>query len=84
MPDGKRTPTPTVIFALAIVKSSVLSSQMESSKVEAALQTLFPGVSIILVAEEESIPAYRRSRKLSEFAETVASKVIPSSKISAN
>jgi hypothetical protein len=84
MPGGKRTPTPAAIFALAIVKSSVISSQLESSKVEAALQTLFPGVSIILVAEDDSIPACRRPRQLSEFAETAACKVIPSSKISAN
>ena len=84
MPDGKRTPTPAVIFALAIVKGSVISSPTESSKVEAALRAVFPGVSIILVAEDDAIPAYRRSRQLSEFAETAASRVIPSSKISAN
>lgn len=84
MPDGKRTPTEEVIFALAIVKRSVISNHMESSKVEAALQSLFPGVAFILVAEDDSLPPHRRSRKLSEFAERAASKVIPSSKISAN
>lgn len=84
MPDSKRTPAPAVIFALAIVKSSVISNRTESSKVEAALQALFPEVSFILVAEDDSIPAYQRSRQLSEFAETAATKVIPSSKISAN
>ena len=61
MPDGKRTPTQEVTFALAVVKNSVISSHLESSKVQAALQSLFPGVSIILVAEDDSIPAYRRS-----------------------
>jgi len=45
---------------------------------------LFPGVSIILVAEEDSIPTDQRRRELSEFAERATSKVIPSSKISAN
>jgi hypothetical protein len=79
---GKRTPTP--IFALAIVKSSVISNHTDSSKVEAALQSLFPGVSIILVAEDDSISTHRRSRELSEFTERAASRVIPSSKISAN
>lgn len=84
MTDGKRTPTQAVIFALAIVKSSVISSHMESSKVEAALQSLFPGVSIILVAEDDSIPTDQRRQELSEFAERATSKVIPSSKIGAN
>ncbi len=84
MLDGKRTPTQAVIFALAIVKSSVISSRMESAKVEAALQSLFPGVSIILVAEDDSIPTHRRRQELSKFAGRAKSKVIPSSKISAN
>ena len=84
MTDGKRTPTRAAIFALAIVKSSVISNHMESSKVETALQSLFPGVSIILVAEDDSIPTYQRRQELSEFAERATSKVIPSSKISAN
>jgi len=84
MPDGKRTPTQPVIFALAIVKSSVILNRMESSKVEAALQSLFPGVSIILVSEEDSVPNYQHRHALSDFAGRATSKVIPSSKISAN
>jgi hypothetical protein len=84
MPDRKRTSTHAAIFALAIVKSSVISSRMESSKVEAALQSLFPGVSIILVAEDDSIPTHERRQELSDFADRAQSKVIPSSKISAN
>jgi len=84
MPDGKPTPTQAVIFALAIVKSRVISSHTESAKIETALQSLFPGVSIILVAEDESIPTHRRRQELSQFAERAQSKVIPSSKISAN
>ena len=84
MPDGKPTPTQAVTFALAIVKSRVISSHTESAKVEAALQSLFPGVSIILVAEDDSIPTHRRRQELSEFAERAKTKVIPSSKISAN
>jgi hypothetical protein len=84
MPDGKPTPTQAVTFALAIVKSRVISNHKESAKVEAALQSLFPGVSIILVAEEDSIPTHRRRQELSQFAERAKSKVIPSSKISAN
>lgn len=84
MPDGKRTPTKPVIFALAIVKSSVFSNRMESSKVEAALRSLFPGVSIILVAEDDSVSSCQHRQALSEFADRATFKVIPSSKISAN
>lgn len=71
-------------FALAIVKNGLIANRAQSSKVEAALQALFPGVSSILVVEDDSIPAYRRSRRLSESAETAASKVTTSSRISAN
>lgn len=84
MPDGNQTPTQAVTFALAIVKSSVISNPRESSKIEAALQKLFPGVSIILVAEDGALPSYRRRQELAEFAERASFKVIPSSKISAN
>lgn len=83
MPDGK-APTAAVTFALAIVKSSVISNRTECSKIEAALRSLFPAVSIILVAEDDALPSYRRRQDLSEFAERSLSKVIASSKISAN
>jgi len=84
MPDANKSPKDKVIFALAVVKHSVISSRAESSKIEAALQTLFPGVSIILVAEDDELASYRRRQDLADFAESAASKVIASSKISAN
>jgi len=84
MPDGKRSPKEAVIFALAIVKNSVISNRKESSKVEAALQKLFPEVSFTLVAEDDSSPAFRRRQALSKFAGKTPLQAIPSSKISAN
>ena len=83
MPDGKRSPKEAVIFALAIVKNSVISNRKESSKVEAALQSLLPGVSFILVAED-SVSRYQSPQTLSDFGDRIMFKVIPSSKISAN
>jgi len=84
MPDGKRTSTKPVIFALAIVKGSVISNRMESSKVEAALQKLFPEVSFILVAEDHPIPTSQRRPALADLTDRATFKRIPSSKISAN
>lgn len=84
MPDGNKSPKDKVIFALAVVKHSVISNRAESSKIEAALQILFPGVSIILVAEDDEIASYQRRRDLADFAASASSRVVASSKISAN
>jgi hypothetical protein len=45
---------------------------------------MFPGVSIILVAEGDQLANYRRRQELSDFIEDAVCKVIPSSKITAN
>lgn len=41
----------------------------ERTEVEAALQSLFPGVSIILVAEDDSIPTHERRLQSNPFVE---------------
>lgn len=71
-------------FALAIVKASVVSDRVESAKIEAALQAMFPGVSVILVADDDQLANYSRAHALSEFARDSQSRVILSSKITAN
>jgi hypothetical protein len=73
-----------VTFALAVVKSSVLSDRAESSKIEAALQVMFPGVSFILVAEDDGLARYRCRQDLSDFMNQASCKVIPSSRITSN
>jgi hypothetical protein len=73
-----------VTFALAIVKASVVSNRAESSRVRAALQTMFPGISVILVAEDNELSSYQKRRELSEFAEDTPFKVIASSKVTSN
>jgi hypothetical protein len=73
-----------VIFALAIVKASVISDRTESSRIHAALQIMFPGVAVILVAEDDELARYQGRRELSDFANGAPCKVISSSRISAN
>jgi hypothetical protein len=73
-----------VTFALAIVKASVIPDRAESSRIEAALRIMFPGVSVIMVAEDDELTNYRRRPELSRFTRDAACRVIPSSRISAN
>lgn len=71
-------------FALAIVKASVISDRAQSSRIRSALQVMLPGVSVILVAEDDELSRYRSRRELSDFAKGAPCRVIPSSKICAN
>jgi len=73
-----------VTFALAIVKAGVIPDRAESSRIEAAIRVMFPGVSVIVVAEEDKLTNYRRRRELSDFARDAACRVVPSSRISSN
>ena len=84
MPFENRSAKKQVMFALAIVKASVISDRAESSRIEAALQVMFPEVSVILVAEDEQIANYRRRQELSDFTNGAACRVIPSSRITSN
>ena len=72
-----------VAFALAIVKASVIADRQESSRIEAALQVMFPGVAVILVVEDDELATYQRRRELSDFSKRSACQVISSSRISA-
>jgi hypothetical protein len=84
MPFENKSPKKQVTFALAIVKASVISDRSESSRIKAALQVMFPEVSVILVAEDDEIANYRRHRELSDFAKDAACRVLPSSRINLN
>lgn len=85
MPVHEKASKEPVTFALAIVKREVISNHAEASKLEAALRTIFPGVSVILVPEEDDAVAnYRGRRELSDFAHRVSCRVVPSSKIGLN
>lgn len=84
MPVHEKTSKGQVAFALAIVKADVLSDRAKSSKIRAALETVFPGISVILVAEDDALAHYRGRRELSDFASQASCRVVSSSKISLN
>lgn len=84
MPFENKSAKKQVTFALAIVKASVISDRLESSRIKAALQVMFPEVSVILVAEDDEIANHQRHQELSDFAKDAACRVLPSSRINLN
>ena len=84
MPINHKAAKGQVTFALAIVKGDLISDRAQFSKIEAALQTMFPGVSVMLVAEDDELANYRRCRELSDFVNRGSFRVVSSSKISLN
>ena len=84
MPVDDKSARKPVTFALAIVKASLISDHAKSSRIRSALQVMLPGVSVILVAEDDELSSYRSRRELSDFAKDAPCGVISSSKICAN
>jgi hypothetical protein len=84
MPIDHKAAKGQVTFALAIVKADVISDRAQFSKIEAALQTIFPGVSVVLVAEDDALANSRRCRELSDFINRGSFRVVHASKISLN
>jgi hypothetical protein len=84
MPVDRKQAKGDATFALAVVKASVISSRAESSRIRAALETIFPAISVILVAEDNELASYQGRRELSEFAKDTPFKVIASSRITSN
>lgn len=81
MPVKEKRAKQEVTFALAIVKAGVISDRAESSRIQAAVSVMFPGVSLILVAEDDELASYR---ELSDFMNSAPCRVIPSSRITSN
>jgi hypothetical protein len=86
MPVQDKSGKEQVTFALAVVKASVISNREESLRIQAALRVILPGVSVILVAEDEQneLSSYRHRQALAEFAKDAPCQVITSSRICAN
>jgi hypothetical protein len=84
MPVDDKSAKKELTFALAIVKASVISDHAESSRIRSALQVMLPGVSVILVAEDDELSSYRSRRDLSDFAKDAQCTVMRSSRICAN
>jgi hypothetical protein len=84
MPVHDKSAKKELTFALAIVKASVISDHAESSRFRSALQVMLPGVSVILVAEDDELSSYRSRGDFSDFAKDAQCRVIRSSRICAN
>lgn len=84
MPVEEKSLKANVTFALAIVKANVISDRAESSRIQAALQVMFPGVSVILVAEGDEPTSHRSCQELTDFTNVAPCRVIASSKIASN
>ena len=88
MPVQDKSAKEQATFALAVVKASVISNREESSRIQAALRVILPGVSVILIAEngegDDELSIYRRREALAEFAKDAPCQVISSSRICAN
>ena len=82
--SGENKSAKEVTFALAIVKACVIPDRAQSSRIEAAIRLMFPGVSVILVAESDELTNHRRRQELSDFARGAACRVVSSSRISSN
>ena len=82
MPIDHKAAKGQVTFALAIVKGDLISDRAQFSKIETALQTMFPGVSVVLVAEDDALANYRRCREFSDFVNRGSFRVVSPSKIS--
>jgi hypothetical protein len=84
MPVDHKSAKGTATFALAIVKASLISDHAEASRVRAALQKIFPGISLILVAEDSELASYQGRHELAQFAKDTPFRVISSSRITSN
>jgi hypothetical protein len=73
-----------VAFALAIVKPGTVFDLAEFSRIETALQVMFPEVSIILLVEDDEFTSYQRRQEFSDFMQNTPRKVILSSRITLN
>jgi hypothetical protein len=72
-----------VTFAIVVVRPHVLSNPFEADPTISALGTAFPGIPVILMAQDYSgTPTYYRRRDLSEFLASVPLESIPWSEYS--
>jgi hypothetical protein len=67
-----------VTFAIVIVKPHVLHSNLEADSVAVGFQPAFPGVPIVLMAQNgRGVPTYRGRRDLVNFLSRVPVQAIP-------
>jgi hypothetical protein len=67
-----------VIFAVVVVKQSVLSSNYESTKASRSFQAVFPGIPVILMAQDpRGVPTYLGRRDIAQYLANVPFQAIP-------
>jgi hypothetical protein len=67
-----------VTFAIVIVKASVISNQIEANKTIMGFQQYFPGLPVILMAQDhDGVPTYYGRKDISKFLASVPIQAIP-------
>lgn len=67
-----------VTFAVIVVKSSVINNRLEAKKIIDSFQPLFPGIPIILMAQDsKGFPHYFGRKDLVKFMVSVPIQAIP-------
>jgi hypothetical protein len=74
-----------VTFAVVIVKPHVLNNSFESNRVIMAFQPAFPGLPVVLMAQDHrGVPTYYGRRDISQFMANVPLECVPWAEYSIN
>ncbi len=74
-----------ITFAVVVVKKVVLSTPNESQKLIAEFQPVFPGVPIILMAQDNrEVPSYYGRKDIAAFLARIPLRAIPWKKYTLN
>ncbi len=67
-----------VTFAVVIVKQHVLDNRYEADQMIAAMRPVFPGLPVILMAQDhQGVPTYYGRKDLSQFMANVPLECVP-------
>lgn len=67
-----------ITFAIVVVKGHILDSPNESEKAQRSFSTLFPGMPIVLMAQDgQGVPRYRGRADIANFLAHIDFKRIP-------
>jgi uncharacterized protein DUF2188 len=67
-----------VAFAIVIVKKNVIDNKFEATKVTASFQSVFPGLPIVLMAQDHrGVPMYLGRRDIAQFLAGIPIQSIP-------
>lgn len=76
--DGAVIKEQGVTFAIVVVKSHVLNNSVERERVRASCSDIFPGIPIILMAQDSrGIPTYQGRKDIVNFLANIHPSRIP-------